>query len=206
MAHPFTPLNHFSPWNLDDDGNLVRLGEVLENVHLGTELEFLIEGVFNPDRFLQLQRNFTAFDSGADGYTKRIAKPHQYFAVTKAVGATVEAVESNGKAGVVWRTQGSGKLMEMELYAQLVSKQPTTRADLVDGPCRQRVEESTRLAAREGIRWTAAAQHPPGGCASLPSNPAKGNGVPGACRLADSGRALPPRQDRARCDLAEQIH
>ncbi|MPZ63113.1 MAG: HsdR family type I site-specific deoxyribonuclease [Propionibacteriales bacterium] len=121
---PFTPTNHYSPWNVDDDGKPVTLGKVLDDVHLGTELEFLIEGVFNPERFLQLQRNFTAFDAGAEGFAKRIAKPHQYFAVTKAVGSTVQAVESSGKAGVVWHTQGSGKSMEMELYAHLVSKQP----------------------------------------------------------------------------------
>lgn len=121
---PFTPLNHFSPWNVDDDGKPVTLGEVLEDVHLGTELEFLIEGVFNPTRFLQLQRDFTAFDEGAEGLEKRIAKPHQYFAVTKAVGSTVQAVQSNGKAGVVWHTQGSGKSMEMELYANRVIRHP----------------------------------------------------------------------------------
>ncbi|MFJ5990638.1 type I restriction endonuclease subunit R [Lentzea sp. NPDC092896] len=120
----FTPLNHYSPWNTDDDGKPVKLGEPMDEGHLGTELEFLVEGVFNPERFLQLQRNFTAFDEGADGYSKRIAKPHQYFAVTKAVGSTVAAVESNGKAGVVWHTQGSGKSMEMELYAHLVGTQP----------------------------------------------------------------------------------
>ncbi len=121
---PFTPLNHFSPWNVDDDGKVVNFGELIDDVHYGTELEYLIEGVFNPERFLQLQRSFTAFDEGADGLEKRIAKPHQYFAVTKAVGNTVQAVESNGKAGVVWHTQGSGKSMEMELYANLVIRQP----------------------------------------------------------------------------------
>ena len=36
----------------------------------------------------------------------------------------MQAVESNGKAGVVWHTQGSGKSMEMELYANLVARQP----------------------------------------------------------------------------------
>jgi type I restriction enzyme, R subunit len=51
-----------------------------------------------------------------DGLAKRIAKPHRYFAVTKAVGSTVQAAESNGEAGVVWHTHGSGKSMEMELY------------------------------------------------------------------------------------------
>ena len=96
----------------------------IDDVHLGTGLEFLIEGVFNVERFLQLMRNFVAFDSGAQGLTKRIAKPHQYFAVTKAVGTTVDAVESDGKAGVVWHTQGSGKSMEMELYTHAVQRHP----------------------------------------------------------------------------------
>jgi type I restriction enzyme, R subunit len=80
--------------------------------------------VCHAERFLQLQRNFVAFDAGAEGYAKRVAKPHQYFAVTKAVGSTVDAAHSNGKAGVVWHTQGSGKSMEMELYAHLVAAQP----------------------------------------------------------------------------------
>jgi type I restriction enzyme R subunit len=121
---PFTPLHHYAPWNVDDSGRPVTFGEALDDLHLGTELEFLVEGVFNPERFLQLQRSFVAFDAGAEGYIKRVAKPHQYFAVTKAVGCTVQAVETNGKAGVVWHTQGSGKSMEMELYAHLVAAQP----------------------------------------------------------------------------------
>ncbi len=121
---PFTPLNHYSPWNVDDDGRRVTPGVDVQDDSLGLEIELLIDGVCNPERFLQLQRNFVAFDEGADGYAKRIAKPHQYFAVTKAVGSTVTAVESNGKAGVVWHTQGSGKSMEMELYAHLVALQP----------------------------------------------------------------------------------
>ena len=121
---PFTPLNHFSPWNVDDDGHPVTLGDQIEGADVATALELTLFGLFNQERFLQLLRSFTAFDEGADGLVKRIAKPHQYFAVTKAVAATVQAVESNGKAGVVWHTQGSGKSMEMELYANLVFGQP----------------------------------------------------------------------------------
>ena len=120
---PFTPLNHYSPWNVDDEGRPFRADpDQWEPVRL--EVEDLINGVCNQERFLQLQRDFVAFDQGADGYAKRVAKPHQYFAVTKAVGSTVLAVESNGKAGVVWHTQGSGKSMEMELYAHAVARQP----------------------------------------------------------------------------------
>jgi type I restriction enzyme, R subunit len=121
---PFTPLEHFAPWNVDDDGRLVTFGDQPADEEITIELETLIDGLFNTERFLQLQRNFTAFDEDGDGLTKRIAKPHQYFAVTKAVGSTVQAAESNGKAGVVWHTQGSGKSMEMELYTHLVAQQP----------------------------------------------------------------------------------
>lgn len=120
---PFTPFNHYSPWNVDDDGRPIEAPDP-DPVLLGVELEYLIDGVCNQERFLQLLRNFVAFDGGAEGFNKRVAKPHQYFAVTKAVGSTVAAVESNGKAGVVWHTQGSGKSMEMELYAHLVAAQP----------------------------------------------------------------------------------
>jgi len=120
---PFTPLNHYSPWNVDDEGRPFRSGtDEWQPVRL--EVEDLVNGVCNQERFLQIQRDFVAFDQGAEGYAKRIAKPHQYFAVTKAVGSTVLAVESNGKAGVVWHTQGSGKSMEMELYAHAVARQP----------------------------------------------------------------------------------
>jgi type I restriction enzyme R subunit len=126
---PFTPLNHFSPWNVDEDGRPLEFGEITDPDpnrldYLGTGLDHLIDGVFNIERFLQLLRNFTAFDSTDAGLAKRIAKPHQYFAVNKAVGRTVEAMASHGKAGVVWHTQGSGKSMEMELYTHYVQRHP----------------------------------------------------------------------------------
>ncbi|MCC3296818.1 type I restriction endonuclease subunit R [Arthrobacter caoxuetaonis] len=124
---PFTPLNHFSPWNVDDDGKPVTPGTLLDGEPVVGELDTALLGLYNQERFLQLLHSYTAFDEGAAGLTKRIAKPHQYFAVTKAVGSTVPAVGSNGKAGVVWHTQGSGKSMEMELYTNLVIRHPKLR-------------------------------------------------------------------------------
>ncbi len=123
---PFTPLNHFAPWNVDDDGTPVVRGRT-EDGDVVSALEDALYGLYNQERMLQLIRNFVAFDGDAGGFLKRIAKPHQYFAVTKAVGSTVQAVASNGKAGVVWHTQGSGKSMEMELYANLVGRHPSLR-------------------------------------------------------------------------------
>jgi type I restriction enzyme R subunit len=120
---PFTPLNHYSPWNVDDDGRPVNPGtDPAEPADVA--LEYLIDGLGNQERFLQILRNFIAFDLDGGRLAKRIAKPHQYFAVTKAVGTTIAAAETDGKAGVVWHTQGSGKSMEMELYAHLVAVAP----------------------------------------------------------------------------------
>ena len=115
-GNPFTPLNHYAAWNVDDEGH------VLPADH--PALDSLLDGVANPERFLQLMRNFTSFAVGEDGITKRTAKPHQYFAVTKAVASTIQAVESDGKAGVVWHTQGSGKSLEMEFYSNMLSRHP----------------------------------------------------------------------------------
>lgn len=119
---PFTPLNHFAPWNVD--GGAPQTQPRIENGVSVEPIDDALGGLFNQERFLQLVRSFTAFDENSDGLAERIAKPHQYFAVTKAVGSTVQAVETNGKAGVVWHTQGSGKSMEMELYANLVTRHP----------------------------------------------------------------------------------
>ncbi len=154
---PFTPLNHYAPWNVDDDGRVVGPDGYPEHsghLHLvqddglpgqvepATPLEVTLSGLFNPERFIQLLRGFVAFDADEDGLAKRVAKPHQYFAVTKAIGETVRAVDGDGRAGVVWHTQGSGKSMEMELYAAAVARHPallnptivviTDRTDLDD--------------------------------------------------------------------------
>jgi len=121
---PFTPLNHFAPWNVDDSGSPLTAYDTDEVGNHRTGLEVLIDGLFNVERFLQIVRDYVAFDATDAGLVKRIAKPHQYFAVTKAVGSTIDAVRSNGKAGVVWHTQGSGKSMEMELYTAKVMRSP----------------------------------------------------------------------------------
>jgi len=123
---PFTSLNHFAPWNVDDDGARLQQPRIEDGSDV-LPLDDALNGLYNQERFLQLVRSFTAFDEGSEGLVKRIAKPHQYFAVTKAVGSTIQAVETNGKAGVVWHTQGSGKSMEMELYANLVSRHAKLR-------------------------------------------------------------------------------
>ena len=119
---PWTPYNHFAPWNVDDEGHLMEFGEADADGVTTNELDLTLAGLFNVERFGQILRDFIAFDESDAGLGKRIAKPHQYFAVTKAVGSTITAVRGDGRAGVVWHTQGSGKSMEMELYTAKVMR------------------------------------------------------------------------------------
>ena len=117
-------MNHFSPWNVDDDGNPVPSASASTTPTWAPGWSSSSRGSSTRPGSCSCNATSSAFDEGAEGLEKRIAKPHQYFAVTKAVGTTVQAVQSNGKAGVVWHTQGSGKSMEMELYANRVIRHP----------------------------------------------------------------------------------
>ena len=99
---------HYAPWKTIDGSNIVG-GHV-------PQIEVLVRGMFEPSRFLDLIRNFTVF-AGDIEIVKKTAKYHQYWAVNKAVQSTIDAGEVDGRAGVVWHTQGSGKSLEMEWYA-----------------------------------------------------------------------------------------
>ena len=78
----------------------------------------LFEGMFEKKRFLDILKNFICFsrDHGCD--TKILAAYHQYFAVKKAIVSTARATETDGKGGVFWHTQGSGKSLSMVFYAK----------------------------------------------------------------------------------------
>lgn len=95
---PFTELHHFARWNVDEDGAEVASGSPGADGAAVTGLELLLHGVFEQKTFLELLRWYTAFAAVDSGLGKRIAKPHQYFAADRAVGSTVEAVRSDGKA------------------------------------------------------------------------------------------------------------
>ena len=79
----------------------------------------IIEGMFEKRRLLDILRNFICF-SGDD--VKILAAYHQYFAVSKAANSTINATQTDGKGGVFWHTQGSGKSLSMVFYAHLLQK------------------------------------------------------------------------------------
>src|SRR4029079_16713709 len=82
--------------------------------------ETLIRGTCEKGRFLDLVENFTVFDDGKGGLVKVVAKNHQYLGVNNSVAALKKIKANQGKLGVFWHTQGSGKSFSMVFFSQKV--------------------------------------------------------------------------------------
>lgn len=132
----------FKPWRTTS-------GEQIADAKL-PQLQVVIEGLFKPERFLDLVRNFIVFeDYGGGTFTKKLAGYHQFHAVNMAVTETLRASElqkgtlrvseSGGgyetrplpggkpgdrRIGVIWHTQGSGKSLTMAFYAGRIIREP----------------------------------------------------------------------------------
>ena len=132
----------FKPWRTIG-------GDTLADPHM-TELQVMLEGVFEPSRFLALLRDFIVFEDGGGGaLVKKMAGYHQLHALRVAVDETLRAArlqraekgieEGRGqyeagrkpdgelgdrRIGVVWHTQGSGKSLTMAFYAGAIIREP----------------------------------------------------------------------------------
>lgn len=82
------------------------------------QFDTFIEGIFEKRRLLDIIKNFICFSGDA----KILGAYHQYFAVRKAAASTVKATETDGRGGVFWHTQGSGKSLSMVFYAHLLQE------------------------------------------------------------------------------------
>lgn len=80
----------------------------------------MIDGMMPKARLLDIVRNFVCFNDSGDRIVKILAAYHQYFGVTKAIERAEEAVNDDGKIGVFWHTQGSGKSLSMVFFAHLL--------------------------------------------------------------------------------------
>ncbi|MGD9599783.1 MAG: type I restriction endonuclease subunit R, partial [Steroidobacteraceae bacterium] len=131
----------FKPWR-------TIAGDALAGAHL-PELQVMIEGLCTPRRFLDLLRDFIVFEDDGGRIVKKMAGYHQFHAVQVAVGETLRAAElhrqaravadagdrpdwgrhpggkpGDGRVGVVWHTQGSGKSLTMAFYAGRIIREP----------------------------------------------------------------------------------
>ena len=127
----------FKPWR-------TVTGEALADPRM-TELQVMLQGVFEPSRFLALLRDFVVFEDDGGAPAKKMAGYHQFHAVRVAVDETIRAAELLGAAeltgryetgrrpggdpgdrriGVVWHTQGAGKSLTMAFYAGAIVREP----------------------------------------------------------------------------------
>ncbi|MDU9002403.1 type I restriction endonuclease subunit R [Sedimentitalea todarodis] len=90
------------------------------------EMDTLLRGMMQPERLLQLVRDFTVFGDKGDGVFKIIGGYHQFHGARKALAKAIDAVSAEGdrKVGVIWHTQGSGKSFLMAFFAGLMVRAP----------------------------------------------------------------------------------
>jgi len=86
------------------------------------QFDTFFEGIFQKERLLDIIKNFICFSNEGINTYKILAGYHQYFAVRKAVESTKKATITDGKGGVFWHTQGSGKSLSMVFYAHLLQE------------------------------------------------------------------------------------
>lgn len=86
------------------------------------QFDTFFEGMFQKERLLDIIKNFICFSNEGINTFKILAGYHQYFAVRKAIESTKHATITDGKGGVFWHTQGSGKSLSMVFYAHLLQE------------------------------------------------------------------------------------
>ncbi|OOH86538.1 restriction endonuclease subunit R [Pasteurellaceae bacterium 15-036681] len=109
----------FTPWRVVDE-------KAKQRIHFENELDGLLQGLFLPENLLNYVQNFILFERDNGKLIKKIAAYHQFYGVNEAVDCTLIAAseQGDGKIGVMWHTQGSGKSLSMLFYAGKLLSEP----------------------------------------------------------------------------------
>ena len=110
LGAPHAPLEYFNEWKRIDD----------EEEPGVVSLDTLIKGTCRPARFLDIIENFIAFEEDKHGLIKKLGKTHQFLGVNRVIAAVDKIKENQGRLGVFWHTQGSGKSLSMLFFAHKV--------------------------------------------------------------------------------------
>jgi type I restriction enzyme R subunit len=101
---------HFADWKkINDEGEMGIIS-----------LDTLVRGTCEKGRFMDMLENFIIFQEAVGGLRKLVAKNHQYLGVNNAIRAVQQLKENQGRLGVFWHTQGSGKSASMIFFTQKV--------------------------------------------------------------------------------------
>ena len=106
----------YAPWKSVDGKNITD----------NFQLKSLLHGLFPKERLLQYIRYYIFHENTNSVYIKKGAKYHQFFGIQFASEQTKKAIKpfGDGRIGVIWHTQGSGKSISMAIYAAIISKLP----------------------------------------------------------------------------------
>ena len=94
-------------------------------------LETMLRGICKKENFLDLVENFILFDHSGGHTAKIMARNHQYLGVNEAVKAYGERKLRDGRLGVFWHTQGSGKSYSMVFLSQKIRRKFTGSPTIV---------------------------------------------------------------------------
>jgi len=111
---------HFFNWfRVESEKEAINRKEITEQA---TSLEHAADGLCEKARLLDYVENFILFHKGE---TKIIAQNHQFLGVNNAYERFLNRREHEGKLGVFWHTQGSGKSFSMIFYARKIFRKAT---------------------------------------------------------------------------------
>jgi len=100
---------HFNEWK-----------RITENEAGEISLETMLKGVCEKSRFMDMLGNFILFDESAGAPVKLIARNHQFIGVNNAIESVKERKKNEGRLGVFWHTQGSGKSYSMVMLCEKI--------------------------------------------------------------------------------------
>ncbi|MGM0945229.1 MAG: type I restriction endonuclease subunit R [Bacteroidota bacterium] len=106
-----SPYKYFLDWK--------RIEENEEGV---VSLDSMLRGTCAPHRLMDIFENFLLFDDSRGDVMKLMAKNHQYIGVNKVIGNVKNIEQLNGKLGVFWHTQGSGKSYSMVFLCEKIHR------------------------------------------------------------------------------------
>jgi len=125
------PWEHFADWKRVED----------ENEAPSTSIQRALDGVCEPARLLDLVENFTLYQEVPGGLIKILGKNHQVLGVNNALASLHRIRENQGRLGVFWHTQGSGKSFSMIFLAQKALRKVSGRYTFVVVTDRQDLDD-----------------------------------------------------------------
>lgn len=107
---------YFFEWLKDDEKEKINRQQIIDE---GNSIKYFIKGLLKKEKLIDYIENFILFQNQT---VKIIAKNHQYLGVNNLFNSVLNRKKLQGKLGVFWHTQGSGKSFSMVMFARKVNR------------------------------------------------------------------------------------